>query len=164
MPRKYNNMQERLIANSVHATDSAYEGSWCWLWVAKSKRNRAGVAYPVVSVREGGKVRAKLAHRVSVEAFTGVPLTPGFVAKHLCNNSLCVNPAHLEGGTQRENLADAREQGRQVRDPATGCYVALNYVFNSGHVDAFRMEDEDRHFVSVSFPEEWYEGRSALNA
>lgn len=148
MPRKYNNMQERLIANSVPSATHAYLGERCWVWIAKSKANRAGTLYPVLSVREGGKVKAKLAHRVSVEAFTGVPLTPGHVAKHLCNNTLCVNPAHLEGGTQRQNVRQAVAEGRDwySREQA-------NYVTD------FVAALSTKH---GAFPEEWYEGRSAL--
>lgn len=147
MPRKYESMQERLIANSVHSTDSAYAGEFCWLWIAKSKRNRAGTLYPVVSVREGGKVKAKLAHRVSVEAFTGIPLTPGHVAKHLCNNTLCVNPAHLEGGTQRQNVQQSVAEGRHW------------YSKENGFVAPFPAATPAEW---AAFPEEWYEGRSTL--
>lgn len=160
MPRKYESMQERIIANSVHATDSAYAGEFCWLWVRKVKRNRAGVAYPVVSVREGGKVKAKLAHRVSAEAFSGVKLTPGQVAKHLCNNTLCVNPAHIEGGTQRQNMRQMVAEGRDWYSQATAA-ERLQHDASAWLLPASDEPDE-RRFVRVAFPEEWYEERSAL--
>ena len=112
MPFKYESMQQRLIANSVHSTTSCYAGSWCWEWVGKRTANRAGTFYPRVSVREGGAVKSKFAHRVSVETFHGVKLSRAKVVKHLCNNALCVNPDHLEDGTQRENMRQMVDEGR----------------------------------------------------
>lgn len=159
MPRKYESMQERIIANSVPSDEHAWANERCWVWIAKSKANRAGVHYPVVSVREGGKVKAKLAHRVSVEAFTGVPLAPGHVAKHLCNNTLCVNPAHLEGGTQSQNMRQAVAEGRDWYSKEQSAEPS-RIVFYTSSCDAFAMTDSDRRFFA--FPEEWYEGRSAL--
>lgn len=118
MPRKYESMQERIIANSVHSAVNAYADTYCWEWIGKVKRNRVGTLYPVVSVRypkshpKAGKVHAKLAHRASIEAFHGIRMPKSRVAKHLCNNTLCVNPAHLQGGTQKSNVRQAVREGR----------------------------------------------------
>jgi hypothetical protein len=52
------------------------------------------------------------AHRVAWR-LTGKPLIPdGAVLMHACDNRLCVNPAHLSIGTQRDNVRDAVEKGR----------------------------------------------------
>ena len=123
MPRKYPSMQERIIENSFQDPRTWHSGSHCWVWLRRTKPNRAGVKYPVLCVRVGGKVTTKYAHRVSVEAFTGRALPPGAVAKHLCNNTLCVNPGHLQGGTQASNVDQALGQGRLARCPERGVFV-----------------------------------------
>lgn len=46
--------------------------------------------------------KAHRAHRFAYEMFVG-PVPEGLVLDHLCKNTLCVNPAHLEPVTQREN-------------------------------------------------------------
>lgn len=59
--------------------------------------------------REYGKIGAggggngwKLAHRASYEIFVG-PIPTGMAIDHLCENKICVNPAHLEPVTQLVN-------------------------------------------------------------
>jgi len=45
----------------------------------------------------------KYAHRIIYELFVG-PIPPGYVIDHLCRNTKCVNPLHLQAVTNRENI------------------------------------------------------------
>lgn len=58
------------------------------------------------------KGRKYLAHRVVYEKAHG-PLPAGLVVRHRCDNPRCVNPEHLEVGTQADNMADCAKRGRQ---------------------------------------------------
>lgn len=71
------------------------DGNGCWRW-------RAGIAkktgYAVFWIN--GK--QSLAHRYSYSQFVG-PIPQGLTIDHLCRVRDCVNPAHLEAVTMREN-------------------------------------------------------------
>jgi hypothetical protein len=67
----------------------------CWEWTGAL--NSKG--YGTYSV--GGKT--KIAARFAYEHFVG-PIPDGLELDHLCRNVLCVNPAHLEAVTHRENM------------------------------------------------------------
>jgi hypothetical protein len=56
------------------------------------------------------KVR-KLMHRHVYEEMYG-PIPIDFVVRHKCDNRSCINPEHLELGTQLDNIRDAVERGR----------------------------------------------------
>jgi hypothetical protein len=115
---KYANLGERIIANSVMSQTQFYKDTPCWNWLGKTKRNRTGMLYGHMTFRyksgpRKGKVYSMPAHRASVKAFVpGKRITPKIVVMHLCNNSLCVNPAHLLGGTQSKNVRQCVADGR----------------------------------------------------
>lgn len=66
----------------------------CWVWTAC--RNRDGYGRFHLA---GRNVRA---HRVAYELLKG-PIPAGLTIDHLCRVHDCVNPAHLEPVTNREN-------------------------------------------------------------
>lgn len=59
------------------------------------------------------KIKGKTAgvHRVAWEAFNG-PVPQGLFVCHHCDNPPCVNPDHLFVGTNRDNMVDMCEKGR----------------------------------------------------
>lgn len=66
----------------------------CWEWQGALNKG-----YGVMSTDN----RTKQAHRVSYEAFVG-DIPTGHVLDHLCRNTKCVNPAHLEPVLHVENV------------------------------------------------------------
>lgn len=70
----------------------------CWLWIG----SRNNVDYPVFNWKEYGP-RNSLAHRIAYEEVVGL-IPDGLTLDHLCRVPLCVNPAHLEPVTMRENV------------------------------------------------------------
>lgn len=126
MSAKYATLGDRIIANSILSQDQTYKGTPCWNWIGAVRTNNRGVKYGSMSFRyksgpRKGKVGTAAAHRMSVKAFhKGKRITPKTVVMHLCNNSLCVNPAHLLGGTQARNVKQCVKDGRHktpFRDP-----------------------------------------------
>ena len=74
----------------------AEDGAACWRWLAAV--NTSGYGHFRTSAH-----RTRLAHRMAYEMCVG-PIPEGLTLDHLCRNRLCVNPAHLEPVTVRENL------------------------------------------------------------
>lgn len=56
------------------------------------------------------------AHRLAYCEFMGIPIESisGLVIRHKCDNRLCVNPDHLEPGSQADNMRDMAIRKRQV--------------------------------------------------
>lgn len=74
----------------------------CWEWTA---------------LKRGGYGRIRMgtlrsAHRVSWEITNKKQIPAKLVVLHKCDNKGCVNPDHLQIGTQLENVRDSIDKGR----------------------------------------------------
>lgn len=86
----------RLLANIE------VNGDGCWIWQGQV----AGSGYGQVGFRRGpgdANRYSVMAHRVSYMLHVG-PIPEDLVLDHLCRVRTCVNPAHLEPVTNRENI------------------------------------------------------------
>ncbi len=80
--------------------EKVHKTSTCWLWTACKVKSNATLYYGHFYVTSGKTV---MAHRYAYERLVG-PIPVGLTLDHLCKNPLCVNPAHLEPVTNRENV------------------------------------------------------------
>lgn len=87
----------------------------CWEWDGAL----TGKGYGAIQEGSTGS-RVLLAHRVSYEIFNG-QLVRGMCVMHKCDNTTCVNPAHLVLGTSSDNAKDAIAKGRKfIPNPGKG--------------------------------------------
>lgn len=105
----------------------------CWLWQAKINNRGYGL------FSYDGRMQA--AHRVAYELLVG-PIPEGLDIDHLCAVRHCVNPAHLEPVTHRENLL--RGSGfAAVNAAKTHCPYGHEYTpentYTSPHPDGGRI-------------------------
>lgn len=80
----------------------------CWLWTSATDSRGYG------QISMGANMSPRKAHRVSYEAFVG-EIPAGMVVRHRCDTPLCINPNHLEIGTQKDNANDMMVRGRWNR-------------------------------------------------
>lgn len=94
----------------------------CWYWGALRTRD----GYGCFGVKTGVTVRA---HRYAYETLVG-PIGSSLVLDHLCRIRFCVNPAHLDPVTPRENVLRGRglaaRNARVTRCPLGHRYTSTN--------------------------------------
>lgn len=90
-------IEERLLAKAKWVGE-------CLVWFGNKDSNGYG------RIRYGG-VANYPAHRLNYELLHG-PIPDGLVLRHSCDNPACINVAHLDPGTQKQNIADKYERGR----------------------------------------------------
>lgn len=106
-------------------TKVSFQPDGCWIWTGGVNKNAFyaqhfyGIYCPNPKQRP---IRTVYAHRLSYELHKG-PVPEGLEIDHLCHNKLCVNPAHLEAVTHRENCRRRKQSG-----PAKG----FKWVFIDG--------------------------------
>lgn len=86
----------------------------CWNWTA----GLLATGYGQFGGGSGTSGKNWRAHRLAY-AMTNGPIPAGQVVMHTCDNRRCVNPAHLELGTQKQNLVDMALRGRNARGVLT---------------------------------------------
>lgn len=85
-------MQSDCTDHGQKGTQAGY-GSYWW-------EGRKGLAHRREYARSVGKTREEL---------------EGVVVRHRCDNPRCVNPAHLEEGSHKDNVADCIIRGRRPK-------------------------------------------------
>lgn len=83
------------MSDSLHST--------CTEWPLSKRATGHGL------VSRGGKLWSS--HRWYYTLTYG-PIPPNKVVRHKCDNAACVNPIHLELGSQAQNMRDMAQRGR----------------------------------------------------
>jgi hypothetical protein len=82
----------------------------CWTW-----KSAIASGYGRFSLAD----QSLAAHRFSYTLFHG-PIPDGLHVRHRCDNPLCVNPWHLETGTNYDNVRDRVIRNRSSRGETNG--------------------------------------------
>lgn len=90
------------------------------------------LSYPQISV--GGKqIRA---HRLILERKLGREIRPGYMACHKCDDTNCIQEAHIYEGTKQQNNLDAGANHRglagRTHCPQGHEYIGDNVIFYRG--------------------------------
>lgn len=92
---------------------SSVNDNGCWIW-SGPEWNGYGFVY------FNGKTQR--VHRLAWKLFNKKEINNKCVC-HTCDNPLCINPAHLWLGSQKENMQDRVDKGRKLKQ--------RDYKFNS---------------------------------
>jgi len=79
----------------------------CFFWLGATINSRRGEQYGVIGTRNDERFSRlmELVHRVAYVLHTGNTIPKGLHIDHVCMNTLCVNPEHLECVTTKEHRA-----------------------------------------------------------
>lgn len=93
--------------------------SGCWIWTSSASGSNGSI-YGKFTMKWMGEKKNVSAHRASWRLFH--KRYPGKkIVRHKCDNSLCVNPDHLELGTLKDNSQDCLKRGRNFWANKTHC-------------------------------------------
>jgi hypothetical protein len=105
----------------------------CWYWIGTIATN----GYGVMNIRN----RQYKAHRIAYDLTHEKPLGNLFACHH-CDNRSCVRPDHIFAGTQKDNMADMLNKGRESRDGThKGRMGSVNGRAALTEYDAYKIRD-----------------------
>jgi predicted XRE-type DNA-binding protein len=79
----------------------------CWQWKGGFQSGGYGCFNPYKM-----PVGTRMSHRIAW-VLTHGKIKPQLQINHRCGNRSCCNPSHLYAGTQKENMRDRKEHGRE---------------------------------------------------
>lgn len=89
------------------------ESSGCWNWTGS--KNNSGYGKRLF------RGKHDTVHRISAILYLGFKPSPGLRVLHNCDNPACFNPKHLYIGTDKDNVADRYNRGRDWQSKVTHC-------------------------------------------
>ncbi len=127
----------------------------CWAWMGAL--NERG--YGVIGRGARGQGNEK-AHRLAYRLYRG-EIPEGKYMLHKCGNPGCVNPWHLEPGTQKENMADMIRMGRHYQPDNSG-ENATWAKLNAEQAKEIKSAKERTMKVAAQFAEKFNVSKSAI--
>lgn len=127
--------EDRRAAEILVADRSLPSAGGCLEWIGQIK-DQGHARYGKIDARIGGRRRTLIAHRLAYLVHSDIP--PQLAIDHLCYNTLCVNPLHLEAVTAAENNRRRRRVGRHREAFAGGSCPRCGslyepYIHNQNH-------------------------------
>ena len=103
------------------------------------------IGYPFIGVRDAvtDKYKMVTGHRVALTIKLGRAILPGMNANHTCHNRKCVNPDHLEEGTQQQKVQAMVRDGVKTGAP-TGTRGSYGH---KQHGRKYKYSEEDIQWI-----------------
>lgn len=120
-----------------------------WPWQGEIGAQGYAKAY---IYRDDRRVKAQ-AHRVVYELLVG-PIPEGFVLDHVCEDTTCVRPAHMEPKTQRENLMRSTKTVNVINAAKTHCDNGHSFDEKNTYIDVWG------HRACRSCKRDWWRTRA----
>ena len=117
--------------------DKVDKSGECWEWTG------ARSSYGHGNIKVDG--RALGAHRVALE-LDGVDIPSGMVVRHSCDNPGCVNPDHLELGSQGDNIQDMHDRGRHKINNGSRFNIKTAEKIRRSAADGTNQADLAEHY------------------
>jgi hypothetical protein len=113
-------LEERLQERMTVTSDG------CWEWTGAVTEHGYG--------RMSWGNHVERTHRLAAHLWLGFDLNPKVVVRHRCDNPPCLNPEHLETGTQLNNVQDMVSRGRANGGPAFQSECKSGHPFTDANV------------------------------